>query len=168
MPTGLAKACELVILLSNREPVPNIVSAIIDGAQALSLFILSAPAPGMHDRNDQNLFNRFFIPRTAASLAELQLGPTEVQESSKMASDAGILVHKLLLQYPDEKVREAIAEVLLQLATSSHELGTQLVDLMSECLSVQHKECTRCKQFFLLNISFYPIHFFYELDVIFF
>jgi len=150
MPTGLAKACELVILLSNREPVPNIVSAIIDGAQALSLFILSAPAPGMHDRNDQNLFNRFFIPRTAASLAELQLGPTEVQESSKMASDAGILVHKLLLQYPDEKVREAIAEVLLQLATSSHELGTQLVDLMSECLSVQHKECTRCKQFFLL------------------
>ena len=148
MPTGLVKACELVILLGNREPVPNIVNAIIDGAQALSLFLLNAAAPEYN--RDQQIFSRFFIPRSANSLAELQLGPTEVQESSKMASDAGILVHKLLLQYPDEKVREEVGEVLLQLATSSHELGTQLVDLMSECLSVQHKECTRCKHFFVL------------------
>ena len=149
VPTALAKACELVILLSSNEPVPNIVSAIIDGAEALSVFLSSAGS-GVQDSNDQSIFSRFFIPRAASNLADLQLGTAEVQESSKMASDAGILVHKILLQYPNEKVRVAIAEVLLEIASSSSELGTQLVDLMSECLNVKHNECTRCRQFFAL------------------
>jgi ubiquitin C-terminal hydrolase len=101
-------------------------------------------------RNDYSMFTRFFVPRSAAELSHLLLGPADVQESSKMASDAGILVHKVLLQYPDEKVRYAVGEALLQIAASTAELGTQLVDLMSECLNVQHNECTRCKHFFLL------------------
>jgi len=149
VPTALAKACELVILLSSNEPVPKIVSAIIDGAEALSAF-LSGAVSGANDSNDPSIFSRFFIPRSAANLADLQLGPAVVQESSKMASDAGILVHKVLLQYQDEKVRGAIAEVLLEIASSSTELGTQLVDLMSECLNVQHNECSKCRQFFEL------------------
>ena len=149
VPRALIKACEFVILLSSNEPVPTIVSAIIDGAESLSVF-LGAAGLGMNDVNDMSIFSRFFIPRTAADLDNLQLGAAEVQESSKMASDAGIMVHKVLLQYQEEKVRVAVADVLKEIATSSVELGTQLVDLMSECLNVQHNECTRCKQFFQL------------------
>jgi len=147
VPTALAKTCQLIILLSSKEPLPPIVSAIIDGAQALSVFLSGVGAP---HGSDPSIFTNFFVPRAAAYLAELQLGPSEVQESSRMASDAGILVHKLLLQYEDSKVRVAIADVLLEIAASSTDLGTQLVDLMCECLNVKHNECTRCKQFFML------------------
>ena len=73
--------------------MPPIVSAIIDGAQALSMFLHGVGAP---PGNDPSVFTSFFVPRAAAYLAELQLGASEVQESSRMASDAGILVHKLL------------------------------------------------------------------------
>ncbi|MGB1591108.1 MAG: hypothetical protein ACPIOQ_00020 [Promethearchaeia archaeon] len=145
MPRAVGKTCELIILMSSTQPAPSFVSAVVDGAEALSVFL---GAVDKHDPNYHNILSSFFKPHTAADL--VGLGGVDVQESSKMASHAGILVHKVLLQYPDERVRVAVADVLLEIAMSSSEFGTQLVDLMCECLNVQHSECTRCKHFFQL------------------
>ena len=145
MPRAVGKTCELIILMSSTQPAPNFVSAVVDGAEALSVFL---GAVDKHDPNYHNILSSFFKPHTAADL--VGLGGVDVQESSKMASHAGILVHRVLLQYPDERVRVAVADVLLEIAMSSSEFGTQLVDLMCECLNVQHSECTRCKHFFQL------------------
>ena len=142
---------KLIILLDHSErgatPAENTVVAIVDGLSVIRSLLRSASGGSSSDHSN---LGRFFIPKNQAELASLGIDQTSIQEGSKMASDTGILVNKLLLNYPDEAVRQAVADVLTEMAGMNGEWVGSVVALMTECLTAAQSQCTTCKQFFEL------------------
>jgi len=140
----VGKMMELVIMLGSSKRAP--VDTMVDACKVLTASLASE----LTDPGQVESLDGFFAPRPLNDLQRLGLGDLEVQEGSKMASDAGVLVHRILLNNTELAVRSAVSEVLFEMAKVTPASGDRVVSLMSDCLSSAHSQCTTCKQFFLL------------------
>lgn len=142
---------KLIILVDHNErgDAPNVssVDALVNGLSVVRALLHSATG---NAALDTSALTTFFASKGQAELAALCVDHSQIQQGSKMASDAGIMVNKLLLMYPHPEVRQAVADMLAQMAEKSPEWQKRVVELMSECLTVQHSQCATCKQFFQL------------------
>ncbi len=147
----IAMAVKVMILVDHKDrgvsPSQSSVDAIVDGFLVIRALLRSSAGGAALDASS---LSKFFSPKNQSDLAALGINQTAIQEGSKMASDAGILINKLLLNYPDLHVRQAAAEMLAEMASMSPEWGRRVVEIMSECLTPAQNQCRTCKQFFTL------------------
>ena len=135
-----------IIILEDTEE-ETLMDAILDGLVVISE-LLCAASDGSQTASGQ--FSNFFSPKSQNELKHLGIERELILEESNMSSDAGVLVHKFLLRCQDQKVRQTTANVLSEIACKSSELLNRVIELMGECLTVDNRDCTSCKEFFEL------------------
>jgi ubiquitin C-terminal hydrolase len=147
----IAMVIKAMILLDHKDrgatPVQTSIDAIVDGFVVIRTLLRSSAGSAALDASS---LSKFFAPKNQSDLCALGIESAAIQEGSKMASDAGILINKLLLNYPDVMVRQVAAEMLADMASMSPEWGRRVVEIMSECLTPAQRQCTTCKHFFNL------------------
>mmetsp|Transcript_39620 Transcript_39620/g.93227 ORF Transcript_39620/g.93227 Transcript_39620/m.93227 type:complete len:2695 (+) Transcript_39620:129-8213(+) len=141
---ALWQATDVTILLSSAAPSPHITDALVDAATVLSFFLREIASGS---RLSEGALAKLFAPRSRAELVALGLKGSEIQEGSRMWSNTGILVHRLLLYYSEQEVRNAVSVVVLEIGQLP-EAASQIVDLMCECISTAHRQCSTCGNFF--------------------
>lgn len=143
--------CDMIILINRLEMTQKILDALLDGATILEALIFSSSL--QKEAKDHAL--KFFEPKSSAELSHLSLTDSGLQEGSKMSSNAGIIVNKIVMHHSDSSIRAAYSSFLLSSAKTSKEWASQLVDLMTECVNAANRDSGTCKQFFALLTKFF-------------